>query len=152
MTYQELKTKHQEEVNALPLYFAFGEKQWKELLEKLGLTDENCKEHLCSYGQAIVKKEDAPMIHETFVRHRKEVSDAMKDVNFFKEAAVYEMCNHEYGINWQADYDVINALGFDVRYSDGKELDECGMSEEQKSAYLLARKEYFKLADEKKWF
>ena len=86
-------------------------------------------------------------------RQAKEMDEAMKDIEFFKSAALYEMCNHEYGINMQADWDVINALGFNVEYSDGGELEKCAeMTEEQKAAYLEARKEYYRLAEENEWF
>ena len=39
--YEELKAKHQEEINKLPIYFAFGGRQIDELIEKLGFKDEN---------------------------------------------------------------------------------------------------------------
>lgn len=143
MTYSELKNRQQEEVNKLPLYFAFGEDQWKRLLNELGLTEENCREHLVNYHMAIVRKVDIPKIDEVFNRHTQELEQAMQDIEFFKSAVLYEMRNHEYGINWQGDYDVINALGFPVRYSDGNELIECTMSDEQKRAYREVRQKYY---------
>lgn len=152
MTYKELREKHQAEVNKLPLYWAFSNDQWVKLLAELGLTEEQAQNELCNLLGGIARKSDVKYIVDTLARHRKEMSEAMKDLEFFKSAAVYEMCNHEYAINWQADYDVINALGFDVEYSDGNELANCGMTEEQKDVYRQARKEYYKLANENDWF
>lgn len=152
MKYAEFRERQQDEVNKLPMYWAFSESQWDKLLKELGLTEENCKEHLTTFAGAIVRKSDLAMIQETFARLDKEKDEAFRDIEFFKDAAVYEMCNHEYSINMQGDWDVINSLGFTVRYSDGSELDECPMSDEQKSAYLEARKEYYRLADEKGWY
>lgn len=143
MTYAELKNRQQEEVNKLPLYWAFNDSQWEGVLKELGLTEANYKKHLASFHSAIVRKTDIPMIVATLARHRKEMSEAMQDIEFFKSAVLYEMRNHEYGINWQGDYDVINALGFDVRYSDGNELIECKMSDEQKRAYREVRQKYY---------
>ena len=152
MKYSEFRERQQDEVNKLPMYWAFSESQWEKLLKDLGLTEENCKDNLTTFAGAIVRKSDLTMIQETFARLDKEKDEAFKDIEFFKDAAVYEMCNHEYGINMQGDWDVINSLGFTVRYSDGRELDECPMSDEQKAAYLEARKEYYRLADENGWY
>lgn len=151
-TYNEMIRRHNEEVSKLPMYWAFGDKQWKELLEKLGLTENNCKEHLVSMFGAIVRKEDAAMIKDTLSRHHAEIQKAMKDLEFFEEAVLYEMGNYEYAINGQGDYDVINALGFNVEYSDGNELADCNMSDEQKATYLKARKRHYKMAIENEWF
>ena len=143
MTYRELKDRQQEEVNALPIYWAFSNSQWEKLLDELGLTEENYKEHLVNCFGGIARKTDMPMITETLKRHHEEVKEAMQNIEFFKDAVLYEMRNHEYGINWQGDYDVINALGFEVRYSDGRELAECNMSEVQKQTYRAVRGRYY---------
>jgi hypothetical protein len=143
MTYAELKERQQEEVNKLPLFWAFNESQWKQVLLETCLTEANYKKHLVNYHSAIVRKVDIPMIEATMGRHRRELEEAMKDIEFFKSAVLYEMRNHEYGINWQGDWDVINALGFTVKYSDGRELVDCPMSEEQKKAYREVRQKYY---------
>ena len=36
--YAEMKKRHQEEVNALPIYWAFTEERFDEVLKELGLT------------------------------------------------------------------------------------------------------------------
>jgi hypothetical protein len=151
-TYKEINKRHQDEINKLPLYWAFGKDQWLNLLAELGLTEENAAEHLVNAFGAIVRKEDVPMIAETLERHHAEMQEAMKDLEFFEEATLYEMNNHEYAINLQGDYDVINALGFDVEYSDGNELAECSMTDEQKVAYLRARNRHNKMAIDNEWF
>ena len=151
-TYKELREKQQAEVNELPIYWAFGDKQWKNLLERLELTEEQAETELVGLLGGIVRRCDVKSILDTLARLREEMKQAMTDLLFFKSAVVYEMCNHEYAINWQADYDVINALGFNVEYSDGNELADCDMSAEQKRTYLEAKREYIQLANEKEWF
>lgn len=66
---------------------------------------------------------------------------------YWKSAFLSEMYNHEYGINWQADYDVISCFGNcdGVKdYTDAEELfTAAGFSEMQKAAYMAARREYY---------
>lgn len=73
-------------------------------------------------------------------------SETENDFEYQKSAFLYEMYNHEYGINWQADYDVINC--FDrVPYKDaGTEwyLSQTDFNDVQKNAYREAKREYFR--------
>ena len=58
------------------------------------------------------------------------------------------MFNHEYGINWQADFDVCSCFANcnGVKdYTDTNELFTlCDFNDTQKSAYMAAQREYFK--------
>ena len=72
---------------------------------------------------------------------------AMPDKNnyeYWYSAFLCEMENHEYPINWQADYDVCSCFGNceNVKdYTDTNKLFEvCGFSDTQKLAYVNARK------------
>ena len=62
------------------------------------------------------------------------------------------MYNHEYGINWQADYDVISAFANVDRVKDYTNISElfelAGFNEIQKSAYMDARCAYYKQFEE----
>lgn len=57
------------------------------------------------------------------------------------------MDNHEYGINWQADYDVISCfanVGSVKDYENREKLFSAAhFSELQRSAYAAARAEYY---------
>lgn len=72
--------------------------------------------------------------------------------DYWKSAFLYEMFNHEYGINWQADYDVCSCYANcnNVKdYTDTEELfTVCGFNDTQKAAYMAARREYFKKQSE----
>lgn len=65
------------------------------------------------------------------------------DYNFWFGAFKYEMENHEYVINWQGDYDVLNVFGTIDYAATQRSLSECFeklcFTEEQKRAYLDAR-------------
>lgn len=71
-----------------------------------------------------------------------------ENAGFWESAFLYEMFNHEYGINWQADFDVCACFGnvSGVRdYTDREKLfDVCGFNDIQRQAYAAARREYFK--------
>lgn len=135
--YLELKKKHEEELNAFPIAYAFNEEQLAEALEKLGATKEECVS-LWNCGD-ILKKSDIPAFKEMLKRQRVELREALKDEEFAEEAFLYEMDNHEYCINWSGDDDVLDSLEltFDL-------VDELGL----RSAYLRARRKHMKRAEE----
>lgn len=70
-----------------------------------------------------------------------------ENAEYWKSAFLYEMYNHEYGINWEADYDVISCFGncSGVEdYTDAEKLfSAVGFNEVQRAAYLAARREYY---------
>ncbi len=70
-----------------------------------------------------------------------------ENAEYWKSAFLSEMYNHEYGINWQADYDAISCFGncSSVEdYTDTKKLfSAAGFNEVQKAAYMAARREYY---------
>ncbi len=80
---------------------------------------------------------------------QKAETEALNDYEYQKSAFLYEMYNHEYGINWQADYDVISCFGkIGYHYEDlNAYFKELQFTEMQKRAYLDARKQYFKETD-----
>lgn len=68
------------------------------------------------------------------------------DFEYQKSAFLYEMYNHEYGINFQADWDVLNCFTT-VPYKDaGTEwyLAQTDFTDVQKDAYREAKREYFR--------
>jgi hypothetical protein len=69
-----------------------------------------------------------------------------KDYDYLKTAFKYEMYNHEYSINWQADWDVLSVFG-NIEYKDTDDLswyfDQLKFDDNQRRAYLDARKEYY---------
>ena len=75
---------------------------------------------------------------------------AMEDFEYCKSAFLYEMFNHEYGINWQADYDVISCFKR-ISYKDEgtmNYLERSGFTEVQKKAYIAAKSEYLEKTKE----
>lgn len=72
-------------------------------------------------------------------------TETVNNYEYYKNAFLYEMYNHEYGINWQADYDTLSAFG-NVKYHDGDlnaYFEELHFNETQRRAYVDARSQYF---------
>ena len=92
-----------------------------------------------------------------FVRHHIELLNKLEEqknamsgnYEYWEAAFLREMYNHEYGINWQADYDTLSAFG-NIKYhgdEDGeleKYFHELSFTDQQKRAYMCARVEYLK--------
>ena len=83
--------------------------------------------------------------------------DTVNNFEYQKNAFFREMCNHEYGINWQADYDTLSAFGrIEWRGEDGNSLakwfDDLGFNDIQRKAYAAARREYYREAEKNEWF
>ena len=162
MTYQQYKQERQEEFDALPIFFAFGQQQFREQMEKRGLTEEDT-DKIYRFGDTggFYLKSDAGVIKEFFERPDK-LPKLMKNYNFAKGAIYYEMCNHEYGINWQRNWDVLNCfssteleyLEDDLDESEAVEgyFKQLGWDDKQQQAFWSARSKYFRNAERHNWF
>ena len=135
MTYMEFKEKKQKEVNELPMYFAFSDKQFNELMVKLGYDDENVflKDIMTIGGGSIILKKDKELIMNTFDRIYKELTENFINDEFLESAFEYELGNHEYCIT----YDISETLDtLDISY------DEYKMSERIQRISKKAIKKY----------
>lgn len=69
------------------------------------------------------------------------------DYDYQKRAFTTEMYNHEYAINWQADFDTLSAFG-NIHTIRGTEdvlesyFDQLDFTEVQRKAYLDAKADY----------
>ena len=108
--YTELKSKHQSEVDAFPLGFAFNDTQFNEMMARWGLKPTDIREILSIGGGGYVRKDDAKAMHEMFDRHEAERKAAMQDDEYLYQMFNYELANHEYGYT-QDLTDTLEALG-----------------------------------------
>lgn len=152
MTYREYREQESEAFNALPIFYAFSNEQFKEAMEKRGLTiDDTDKIYRFGNGGFYLKKDS--QIIKDFVNRPDTLSELMNDYNFAVSAFEYEMDNHEYAINYyQGDWDVLSCF-IRCEYEDDKDytdyLKEAG-KEDWIKAYQEARKRHYKKAEE--WF
>ena len=67
------------------------------------------------------------------------------DPEYLKTAILYEMYNHEYGINWQGNWDVLSCFGR-IRYNENDNpvpyFDQLGWTDAQRAAFWAARAQY----------
>ena len=114
--YSELRQRQQQEFNALPLGFAFSQKQFGEMMEEWGLDPEKDLDKIYRIpGGGYVQKKDADLLHQTTERHNKEMEAAIAEdktgEGFIYEMFLYELDNHEYGYTRDTE-DTLDALGY----------------------------------------
>lgn len=154
MTYREYREMKQEEFDKLPIFYAFGNDQFKKAMEQRGLKEADTdKIYSLGYGGFYLRS-DADIVRAYF-KKKDELPELMKDHEFAVSAFRYEMDNHEYAINWQGDYDVCSCFG-KCEYGECKDasdyISEMGYGDDTFRAYMEARRSHFKAADENEWF
>ena len=105
--YRKLKNKHQEEYNALPMFFAFSEEDFEQGMLKLGLqsidTNKICQTEMGMF----YRKEDEPLFKETIQRFHDELQKAISEDktgdNFIYQMFYTELINHEYAFTEDPD-------------------------------------------------
>lgn len=140
--YTRLQDKHQEEYNALPLGFAFSDKQFEEMMNKWGLTtsgDDLKKIYRLGIAGGYIQKKDADLMHEVVERINREDKEAKKDMDYMYWAFRVELANHEYCITYDPE-ETFDTLGVEW-----KDLEE---NPELMQAYKKARRDYLANCEE----
>lgn len=154
MNYIEYRNKKQEEFNKLPIYWAFSDDQFRRVCEEQGFTEKDLvqPDWLCG---GFCRKTDLPMI-KAFAERPDPLPEMMSDHDFAVSAFYEEMCNHEYGINYQGDWDVLSCfLEHEPRFDECSSYDEYlinGGHPEWIPFYQEARSKYLRAAQENDWF
>ena len=123
-SYSELKARHAKELDEFKgIFFAFDNKQFKEGMEKIGLTDKD-KTKIYSLGRGgFILKDRSKSFNEMFKRHDEERTQRNKEERFLIESIVYELFNHEYCITGDI-VPALDALGLEEKDIDPKILRE----------------------------
>lgn len=158
MTYKEYREQREKEMNELPIFWAFSTEQFMEEIKKRtkATTIEGAAKLVYRFGNGgFYLKEDAHIIHDYFNK-KDPLPELMKDYNFALDAILYEMNNHEYAINWQADWDVCSVFG-KVEYTEAEDeleqyFNQLHWEDITRKAYLDAKREHYKMAEENEWF
>jgi hypothetical protein len=108
-SYSDMKERHQQEINAFPMVFAFNDKQFEEGMAKLGFTPEDTdKVYKLGNTGGIYRKSDSHALRELLERHEKEMRDAIDSDTtgngFILEMFSCELDNHEYIVSGDASY------------------------------------------------
>lgn len=116
-TYEQLKNKHQKEMDAFPLGAAFSNAQFAEMMQKWGLTVDDT-DKICSIGAGcFIRKSDKETFFNMLKRFKEETNAAIAadetGDGFIYDMFYYELANHEYCITY--DYEeTFDALGLTV--------------------------------------
>lgn len=113
-TYQELKDRHQKEMDAFPLGAAFSNSQFEEMMQKWGLTVKDT-DKICSIGGGcFIRKSDKEAFFNMLKRFKNETNAAIAadetGDGFIYDMFYYELANHEYCITYEYD-ETFDALG-----------------------------------------
>lgn len=113
--YISLRSRHQQEVNEFPFFFAFNNERFAEGMREFGL-DPTDTDQICSFPGTggYYRRSDADRLNEMFDRHAKERQAAI-DGDLTGDAYIYgmfhfELNNHEYTYTYDAE-DTLDALG-----------------------------------------
>lgn len=93
-------------------------------------------------------KKDADFVNhgEDLLFNLEKAEPSSDNASYWKSAFLSEMFNHEYGINWQGDFDVCSCFGNCSSVANIDDLnalfDACNFSDIQRAAYMAARREY----------
>ena len=100
--YAELRSRQQKEVNALPLGFAFNNRQFEEMMKGWGLDPEKDLDKIVSIGCG------------GFIRHKRELKEAVAadqtGEGFIFDMFLCELDNHEYSYTGDTS-EALEALG-----------------------------------------
>lgn len=122
--YTEMKKRHQEEVNALPMYWAFSDVQFDQQLRELGLTRNDTGKLCKTFGGGFCLASDAQMIADTLRGHRREMEEAISadetGDGFIKDMFMYELRNHEYTYTCEVE-ETVEACGFTMEQVENDE-------------------------------
>jgi hypothetical protein len=112
--YQEIKAKHEKELEAFPFMWAFSTEQFSAGMKGLGLEPTDTDKIFSIGAGGYIRKTDAPAMKEMFARHKAELKAARaadkKAKGFTFEMFLYELDNHEYCITGDAT-ETLEALG-----------------------------------------
>ena len=141
--YEEIKNKHQKRVNDFPLGFAFSNEQFKNMMEKWGLTENDTDKIVSIDGGGFLRKTDIEEYNKMWTEIRKEHKDLIEQdktgEGYIKDMFTYELENHEYCITYDLE-DTLDAL--ELTY------DEVMNSPNLKYGLKLARKEILEKENE----
>ena len=140
-SYLDMKARHQKEMSEFPFGFAFSDEQFKEMMEKWGLS-ENDTDKILSIGMGgYIRKIDKESMESLFKRHKEEKEKGYKNEQFLQEAIEYELENHEYIITYDLEPS-LSALGYSIDILQDKRF---------KNILEKAKKNYLKNMEKLGW-
>ena len=142
-SYEAMQKRHQQEVNAFPMKWAFNNQQLEQGMRELGLNPSQTNEIVGIGGGGFIRRSDRQAFIDMFKRQNAEQKAALAAQKTGDEYA-YQMFLHELGNH---EYVITGDLS--------DTLDACGLSAEQinndpklRRALARAIKDYMEAADQ----
>ena len=142
-SYEAMQKRHQQEVNAFPMKWAFNNRQLEQGMRELGLNPSQTNEIVGIGGGGFIRRSDRQAFIDMFKRQNAEQKAALAAQKTGDEYA-YQMFLHELGNH---EYVITGDLS--------DTLDACGLSAEQinndpklRKALARAIKDYMEAADQ----
>ena len=159
ITYEEYKQREQKAVNELPIRWAFGKEQFKNMMNEWGLKEDDHDKIYSFGGGGYFLRSDSDKVKAYFTR-KDDLPELLENPEFAEEAFYYEMCNHEYGINLQRYWDVFSCFSkeelpfLDEIAIDPRDnyADILGWSADTRAAYRRAERRYYGDAEANEWY
>lgn len=115
--YEQLRDKHQAELNAFPMKFAFSNQQFEEGMAEFGLTKSDTDKVVKIPCGGFILKTDVDAFKSMFKRHDDERAAAIKQDKtgdgYIYDMFDYELGNHEFGYTRDAT-DTLRYLGLTI--------------------------------------
>lgn len=113
-SYQQIKARHQADVDAFPLKAAFSKEQLAEMMQAFGLpNDKTGYAQIVSIGAGCyILRTDVPAFKEMIDRHEREMKEFRRNRKELMQALRYEFANHECQFI-RNDIDVCACVGLD---------------------------------------
>lgn len=157
--YTDYKRGREEAINAFLekyAFFAFNNEQLEEGLQRFKTEIAAGDKMVRFMVGCFVLKSKFNEFYELVEKRGETLKELMRNPDFAGGAFLYEIANHEYMINWQADFDVCSCFG-DIEYQDSKDyhdyLNELGYTDQAiHDAYRDAVMQHAKEAEENDWY
>lgn len=134
--YRTFKEEWQQKFNNLPVGFAFSNKQFEDMKNKLNVSK---NKELVSIGAGcFIKKTDLHLLDEYVDQRKESFNELMKDDDFMYDAFRYELGNHEYCISYDAE-DALAELDMTI--------DQLNADKRALKIFKIAKKDYLKAMD-----
>lgn len=111
-TYIQMKKRHQDEFNKIPLRFAFTDSRFIEIMEEWGLDWKKDLDKIVKIsGGGFIKKEDVHILDNWISMNKKEMEAFLNSKNekLLFDMFVYELNNNEYGYTGDVE-DTLDSL------------------------------------------
>ncbi len=98
--FKEIQAKELNEFTSKYCFWAFSRDQLSKKLQELGITEEEMQKKYISFYGGAIRADKVAEYKKLADKHRRQLSENMKNSDFAYSAFLYELNNHEYGYTY----------------------------------------------------